>query len=514
MLKRGFKIAVVIIITFFIGSLYKSVFAEEEFFMPNMHMQLGCESCHQTPATVGVDTRESVKLTSPNNDVILLCELCHPNQEAHPNGVSPNISNMKVPDYLPLGVKGGPNENKLICTTCHDIHAEFSSGKLLRGFPQKKGERGRYVQKIDLCKDCHGADLLKRSPHKGDDKSCSFCHGVDPKKEEKASTIKMDIISLCNFCHVSERIPHYLKFRDLFTDKDIKEDLKKMTLPLSKDKKLTCATCHNPHGNENPKRHYLREELILIAGKSNKINPHWTDIFCPSCHEGNQEKGKEAIFKFNNNTDKTCMWCHQDDEGASLHPYSIPAKDSNFTKIQRDKMKIVNDTISCITCHAKDCEKKAIETGKNFLRSAPYEYRNTICFNCHILEIFKKINPHRQKDMQGKVDYEACKHCHVGIPDEEKKENLGLKGKELFLCLRCHPDRPHPGTDIKTGQGIEHMIVPKEVPNKMVIPKDMPLDKKGRIMCGSCHPSHLPGITSKTQKVRMQNECTDCHIGI
>ncbi len=487
---------------------------EEEVFLPNMHMQLGCETCHSAPAEVGVDTRESVKLTSPNNDVIALCEPCHPNQEAHPNGVDPKASKINVPEYLFLGVKGNVNEGKLICTTCHDIHAEFSSGKLLRGFAQKKGDKGRYTQKIELCKDCHGEDLLKRSPHKGEEKTCAFCHGADPKQQQQGgSTIKSDIISLCNFCHVSERQPHFFKFANLFTDTNIKEDLKKMTLPLSKNKKLTCATCHNPHGNENPKKHYLREEFVLLAGKSNKINPHWTDTFCTSCHDKVPQDGQSA-FKFNNNPDSTCLWCHKEDEGAELHPYGVPAKDSKYTKVQKDKVKLINETISCITCHSKDCEKKEKETGRNFLRGGPYVNRNDICFNCHILEVFKKINPHRQKDMQGKVDYEICNNCHIGIPDEEKKENIDLKGSELFLCLRCHPDRPHPGTDIKTGSGINHIVQPKEIPNKIVVPKDVPLSKKGKMMCSSCHAGHLEGITKRIFKPRLQNECTDCHIGI
>ncbi|MBI4651554.1 cytochrome c3 family protein [Candidatus Desantisbacteria bacterium] len=497
--NRKYRINIVFIIGV-IGLISLKSISAEEVFMPNMHMQLGCETCHQTPAEVGVDTRETVKLTSPQNDVIALCDPCHTNQEAHPVAVNPKDTNMIVPDHLPLGLKGTPSEGKIICTTCHDIHAEFSSGN---------------TQKIELCKDCHGADLLKRSPHKGDEKSCSFCHGADPKKQaqEGATTIKLEIGSLCNFCHENELSPHFLKFSSLFSDVDLKDALKKMTLPLSSSKKLTCVTCHNPHGSENPKKHYLREEFVSLGGKSNKINPHWTDTFCTSCHDKTGTP-QETTFKFNNNLDESCLWCHKGQEAAELHPYGIPAKDSKFTKINKDKMKIVKDTISCITCHGKDCEKKKATVAKNFLRGGPYVERNDLCFNCHIKEVFKKINPHRQKDPQGKINYDVCTDCHVGVPDENKKENLALKGNEVFLCLRCHADRPHPGTNVKTGLGVNHIVVPREIPNKMAVPKDVPLSKKGSLMCSSCHPSHLSGVTKKESKRLMSNECTVCHVGI
>lgn len=67
---------------------------------------------------------------------------------------------------------------------------------------------------------------------------CGYCH-VAFDKTAKAS-LKSPLAELCVQCHPDRKSPNEHKV-------DIVPSMKVLELPLSKDGKITCTTCHDPH---------------------------------------------------------------------------------------------------------------------------------------------------------------------------------------------------------------------------------------------------------------------------
>ncbi|MEW6087411.1 MAG: hypothetical protein AB1498_03840 [bacterium] len=507
---------------------------------PNIHMQLGCESCHMgRPKPEDKD----IKLLMPNNDIVELCKSCHEDADHHKVNVVPSDA-VKVPDFLPLGVDG-VSKGKVVCSTCHYTHVELAVNVLLRGFPQDENDKtAKFGRRLDLCDACHGKEFTKKSPHTDDEAMCSFCHSSDPKKAKDVlkETIKRDIIELCDFCHGTAVGGHFLEVNP-FADKSIRKEFP-TTLPVI-DGAISCITCHNPHGNTGV-MYILRPDYQNFAVKSREINPHEKRVFCLSCHEKTPEKGAaDASVKFGSDVEM-CNWCHkQFEEGAGHHPLSEVHPESKMIK-RSEGYPLKNNKIICLTCHDRkfECEQGKLneniaEKNPSYLLGGPFEGRSDICFKCHIKEEIKKINPHKMVDEKGGIVPERCKYCHSLPPDKivEGSKNIGLIGDVNFLCILCHLDRDHPGTK-KDGTGAKHLIKiesTKEevvdgkiviVENKNLKPiKDipvnlLPLDEKGWITCGTCHQVHSKGIIKgergKVEDVGMwrmpQDQlCTSCH---
>ena len=79
--------------------------------------------------------------------------------------------------------------------------------------PPRRGRRPRAAARVprvrqprhvpdwqDLCRECHGAGLEKRSPHAGDDRSCAFCHSIKPQPGQPVAVTPAGR-KLCEFCH-------------------------------------------------------------------------------------------------------------------------------------------------------------------------------------------------------------------------------------------------------------------------------------------------------------------------
>lgn len=507
---------------------------------PNIHMQLGCESCH-----IGRPKPEdkAVKLLMPNNDIVLLCITCHEDADHHKVNVAPG-DGMKVPDFLPLGTEGLP-EGKVVCSTCHYTHVELAVNVLLRGFSQGANDPNvKFIKRLELCDACHGVEFTKKSPHTSKEDMCGFCHSSDPTKAKDVvkETIKRDIIELCDFCHGTAEGAHFLAVNP-FLDKAIRKEFP-ATLPVL-DGSITCVTCHNPHGDTGSE-YLLRPDYISFAVKSKQINPHEKGVFCLSCHEKKPEPGAaEADVKFGNDVE-SCNWCHkQTEDETGHHPLSEVNTASKITKIP-EGFPLKNNKINCLTCHDRKFEcgerktKESIaEKNPKYLLGGPYTERSDICFKCHIKSEISKINPHKMLDDKGSIIPETCKYCHSLPPDKiiEGSENVGLIGNASFLCIMCHLDRDHPGTQ-KDGTGAKHLVKIRSTKEEVVdgkivtvinknlkpikdIPVDLlPLDSKGAITCSTCHQVHPKGIIKgergKVEDVGMwrmpQNQlCTACH---
>ena len=68
---------------------------------------------------------------------------------------------------------------------------------------------------------------------------CSYCHVTSDKTVQQQ--LKAPLSELCVECHPDRRSPNEHKA-------DIVPSMKVVELPLSKEGKITRATCHDPHG--------------------------------------------------------------------------------------------------------------------------------------------------------------------------------------------------------------------------------------------------------------------------
>ncbi len=515
--------------------------------VPNIHLQLGCETCHIEVPKDGLASKTKPAILTPNNDLIALCNTCHEGANLHPTNMDPSKADppMKIPAIFPIP-KEGANKGVVTCVTCHYLHSESGGQKLLRGLPLMPGDpRAKFTNRMEMCRACHGKTLARKSPHKQDnEESCSFCHATDPNEAENIEdTIRGNVVQLCNFCHAKLSGAHFLKYNP-FSDEALKEDIKNTDLVLVRGK-YTCVTCHDQHGESNQK-HYLREEFVNLAVKSKRINPHFTEVFCLSCHDRIISEGEKPTFKFPT-INEVCNNCHATKEArGQIHPVGIKppeAKDVKrykLTRVPLDQFPLnKKGEIDCETCHQRECKQDPKVTGRIFLRGGPYKKRNDVCFKCHIKEEFQKLNPHKDsyKKINGKVviNQKNCVFCHTTVPTKqvegmEEVEDMQFKGDIVFLCIRCHPESNHPGTDIKTGLGVDHLLImpvngndAKKVRPLSEIDTDvLPLDPSGRITCSTCHMPHEPGLIEGVRgkiggqqiqrlDIRQGQLCDACH---
>ncbi|MBI5206687.1 MAG: hypothetical protein HY934_02740 [Candidatus Firestonebacteria bacterium] len=425
----------------------------------NPHDDLECTECHSHTPVKGKDTIKTVAFV--NDDFNKLCTNCHSEESnIHPVGKVPPF---KVPDYLPLDKQG-----RNTCVTCHYLHSTDVANSLLRGF-----QEGRYVERTDMCYDCHGNSFSNNNPHLTQlgKRKCLFCHSAETNISDTEKTIQMkiNIFSLCDFCHNVVKKNHPLNVDETISPPE--------ELPRDSNGNVTCATCHNPHGTTETV-HYLRKEYVISLEEEKFINPHFSKTHCTACHLTNPKPDdtRDTVdFKYKGKFIALCNSCHG--ASANIHPVDIiPPPDM---KVPSDLPLDKEGKLTCITCHdagfVNRSVKYLIRGGENFSEI------NELCYRCHDREKFKKMNPHKKIREERK-----CMFCHIVPPneDEDTAETVKIKGSIRLLCIRCHSDRPHPSN-------FKHLVRPS-----MVIPKFYPLDD-GFITCTTCHDPHIGELKSK-----------------
>jgi len=117
----------------------------------------------------------------------------------------------------------------------------------------------------------------------------------------------------------------------------------------------------------------------------------------------------------------------------------------------------------------------------------------------------------------------GCSSCHLPHGASGNKlwafsPNLQTEeGTKLIsinaLCYSCHDGTiTDKGKDFFDAKETTHPVGIK-IPSYMTIPKDFPLDKKGRMTCGTCHNPHNSDAESY---LRVSNKkgrlCISCHV--
>lgn len=421
---------------------------------PNPHNTTKCLLCHKEVPRFGVDTRETVTFRGgKSSDDPSLCAFCHqPEENLHPILVEPGPEMLETenPSLLPLGESAGL-EGKVVCTTCHFYHAAGTDHALLRGFPESQ-KPAYFSSWQDFCRDCHGRNLSKRSPHGGDDRACAFCHQARPVEGE---TVKLTPrgSELCNFCHGAVQNKHFARANPF-------------------PEPVECFTCHGPHlGPESPSR--LKQEYLDAARDTVTIDPHYRKGLCFTCHGD----GEDYPLRENDPV-ALCNRCHGSGEITSdAHPLrAVPSAIS-----PPPDWPLQEGALTCLTCHLAGHPEDR-DRGK-FLRGGPYNDRNDFCTNCHDPKVLEARNPHQDIN-QGK----GCELCHSvrPVPGKDSIDTVELIASPNILCLRCHEPNPHPGS-------FDHTITVEEgrVPPISV---DLPLYRGRQVICATCHNPHIEEV--------------------
>ena len=181
------------------------------------------------------------------------------------------------------------------------------------------------TQKNTVCLQCHQRGnriLWAGSPHESRDLACVTCHLVHSPKSEKGQLQKATQTDLCSQCH---------QVRDM--------QFQRTSHMPAKEGKLTCTSCHNPHGTTTEK--LIREVSI--------------NELCTRCHAD-----KRGPFLWEHPPVlENCLNCHQ-------------AHGSNNAPLLKVKMPRL-----CQQCHIP-----------NRHQTQPYPVNerrvfNRSCVNCH-----------------------------------------------------------------------------------------------------------------------------------
>ena len=241
-----------------------------------------CFACHGGRIREG----EEIRFVT-GRDNIKLCNGCHtrPGVKKAPHVVDVNSSEGTWRmDYI-----GYPlNQGKIICSTCHDevSHgtADPANPNFLRGGPYPNDEK--------FCYRCHLEEKgVYGNPHRQIDgfgrirtESCRFCHrnNPDPGKKDPANLeMSGDDIALCSGCHQIRPHPGVDHLIPLKGDKAARkveyEGRQQVVLPLSREERITCSTCHNPHA-----KGVLKGVAGIGAGSKWRV-PDFREV-CAPCH--------------------------------------------------------------------------------------------------------------------------------------------------------------------------------------------------------------------------------------
>lgn len=436
---------------------------------PNKHNAAPCLLCHKETPRFGIDTRQTVTFRRSWDDPAL-CATCHkPEENLHPLLVSPGALETRAPRALPLGTSAG-FEGRVVCTTCHFIHAADNGQALLRGFAGSQ-DPGRFPAWRDLCRECHGAGLEKRSPHAGDERACAFCHQGRPTPGGPAPLTRR-AVDLCNFCHGGKQDEHFARANPF---------------PGA----VGCNDCHDPHlGADHPGR--LSGRYREAARESTRIDPHYRKALCFGCHtagDGYPLRSADSIV--------LCNRCHgTGDIVGDIHP--IRKVPESITPPQ--DWPLAKGFLSCLTCHTAGHVE---DRGRyKFLRGGPYADRNDFCVNCHEPDSFKGRNPHADINRG-----QGCEFCHASrpVPGKDTIDTVRFIADPNILCLRCHAEKPHPA-------GLEHtMTVGPE--RAAEIPGELPVFKGIKIVCATCHNPHIEEVEGHKLRGELGEFgiCTLCH---
>jgi DmsE family decaheme c-type cytochrome len=208
------------------------------------------------------------------------------------------------------------------CEGCHgpgEAHAAAGGGKGVGGMITfAKNDKTPVEKRNEICMSCHtkGARIFwKGSSHESRDVACTNCHKVMEDVSPKSQLAKETVIETCGTCHLQKRA----------------QQMRNTHMPL-REGKMTCTSCHNPHGTVTPsllKEASLNETCFNCHAE--KRGPFlWNHApvleSCANCHDPHGSN-HEAMLKLAK--PRLCQQCH-DEGGHVTRPYGRDASSQKF----------------------------------------------------------------------------------------------------------------------------------------------------------------------------------------
>ncbi|MCF6282761.1 MAG: hypothetical protein L3J28_11245 [Candidatus Polarisedimenticolaceae bacterium] len=221
---------------------------------------------------------------------------------------------ISIPDEFELDDRG-----QISCKTCHGL-------KDIKKTPLDKVDRkadnffngGPYPRLIDFCHRCHDKKAYARPnihqllDDKGehDKKACEYCHleAPDPEKtaDQQEIKLRLPVGILCYGCHLKtphlNALNHQVKPDEEMVKliKSSEEELV-VILPLDKEGRVTCVTCHSPHqagliDQAKPAGRQI-EDTTLKEGVSYQPHP-WSAVFAEDKKDRLKELTEESSHSF------------------------------------------------------------------------------------------------------------------------------------------------------------------------------------------------------------------------
>ncbi len=223
----------------------------------------------------------------------------------------------------------------LACEGCHgDSKAHVAAGG---GQGSMKNPKQMTTSEVtSLCLTCHtkgGQKHFSSSAHDGRSVSCITCHDPHPKGAVPKALLAKPQFELCTGCHLQKKAAL----------------ARSSHMPL-REGKMTCTSCHNPHGSPYPRQllqpsinancyschaekrgPFLWEHAPVRENCMNCHDAHGTvndfllkvkqPVLCVQCHNGfaGGGMGNAHAVRDRYALNQSCMNCHLTIHG-SMHP--------------------------------------------------------------------------------------------------------------------------------------------------------------------------------------------------
>jgi DmsE family decaheme c-type cytochrome len=258
-----------------------------------------CIACHEAQGN-GLKGTPHAQAKNPRSPAAAHgCESCHGPGQAHVDdddlGKIAKIKNMK------------PGERNQICLSCHNrgTHAGWEGS----------GHERRYLS----CTTCHSVHSPKSSDHQlvkaTQTEVCATCHRTQVVKTERAVAhmpVREGKMS-CSSCHNPHGSTNNVKA--LKAGNSVVEACTschtEMRGPMLWDHapvRENCATCHDPHGSSNDRMLVVR--LPMLCQRCHIATRHPATIY---------DKNAITVNKSNRMFGRSCVNCHSNIHGSN-HP--------------------------------------------------------------------------------------------------------------------------------------------------------------------------------------------------
>ena len=275
--------------------------------------------------------------------------------------------------------------------------------------------------------------------------------------------------------------------------------------------------------------------LLLACTTNAAESPHWNKSMCQTCHTDELPVAGSAGLK-NANVEGLCESCHgrSGDAPGCRHISGMPMGDLEAPETFRESLD--DGAVTCTTCHdivyqCKNARRQFSFQNPMFLRERKSLRTGEFCFNCHVVDDYKKLNPHT--GVSGSSQSPTCLLCHATMPHAGDKGelvvNFNMQADLNTICVGCHDVRPHPSGMTFSRAEQEtwvHLVVPPDdirenmSESRAALGVELPLSPvTGEIFCATCHNPHEFKVGGEhgsqepamKHRLRIRDICQACH---